>query len=111
MNQQPDDHDPVNALPPDDRVREVEETAFDAAGLSTAGFVLLKLDGYLKPPLAEELSNPLDDRGCSCNSVCACVPVQTCACDSVCSCNTVSSHQNATGGGGGGGGGYYAPCF
>ncbi len=106
---------------PNDRLRETGEAA--AAGDSSAlagsalgGFVLLKLDSYQKPPLAEDLSAPSGDAfggSCTCNSVCTCVPVQTCACDAVCTCDAVqgcsvcasySCH-------GGGGGGYWQPCF
>ena len=103
---------------PDDRLREITEPKSDDGGSvlpvsALAGFVLLKLHGYQKPPLAEELSDPEGaEGGCSCNSVCSCVPVQTCACDSVCACDTVTEPPSASGGGGGGGGsGYWAPCF
>mgnify|MGYP003584364562 CR=1 FL=1 len=110
----------IPAMPvPDDRLREIDgpEPIGNGSGLASqalAGFVLLKLHGYQKPPLAEELSEPGGGSGggCTCNSVCTCVPVQTCACDSVCTCDTVTSYTPG-GGGGGGMGGYwtYRPCF
>lgn len=106
---------------PNDHLREIPEPDSNdksvLSGSALAGFVLLKLNGYHKPPLAEELSEPSGEStgGCTCNSVCTCVPVQTCACDSVCTCDTVTtgcvSDSSCYGGGGGGYGGYYAPCF
>ena len=102
---------------PDDRLREIinpgPETDNPAlAEKSLAGFVLLKLNGYHKPPLAEELVEPEGGQtgGCTCNSVCTCVPVQTCACDAVCTCDAVSqgSHCGCVGDTCHGGG--WAPC-
>jgi hypothetical protein len=56
-------------------------------------FVLSRLDALEKPPLKEELIEPGAEGadGCTCNAVCACVPVDTCACFSVCQCNSVDS--------------------
>ena len=87
---------------PDDRLRELPEPKCEGSALSgagLAGFILLKLNSYQKPPLAEELSEPIgtgSTGGCSCNSVCTCVPVQACACDSVCTCDTVSQSGNCS---------------
>ena len=121
MNTEVDNSKNSKTPTPNDRLREISEPKSDGdgsglVGSSLAGFVLLKLNGYMKPPLAEELSDPSGAGtagGCTCNSVCTCVPVQTCACDSVCTCDTVSTYTESGGGGGGGGGygGYYTPCF
>ena len=106
--------------PPNDRLREVAIPRGGNDGMvpevATLGsFVLLKLNGYFKPPLAEELSDPRGADyagGCTCNSVCPCVPVQACACDTVCTCDAVATFSSERSGGAGGGyGGYYAPCF
>jgi len=86
------------------------------AGRSGATFTLAKLRAFQKPPMEEELVEPPGASGgtCSCNTVCACVPVQSCSCNSVCTCDTVTScaaYSSGGGGGGGGYGGYYAPCW
>jgi hypothetical protein len=104
---------------PDDRIRKVDGAAGRDDGLvPLSGFVLAKVAGYQKPPLAEDLSDPGGGTyggTCTCNSVCTCVPVQTCACHAVCTCDTVQGCtvcvHSGGGGGGGGYGGYYAPCF
>lgn len=120
MNTEVNTPTPPEANRPDDRLREIPPTEAQGDDSSStpallSGFVLLKLNGYMKPPLAEELSDPRGPAfagGCTCNSVCPCVPVETCACDAVCTCDTVSMYRTSSSGGGGGGyGGYYAPCF
>lgn len=69
-------------------------------------FTLVRLDAFQKPPLEEALIEPDGTGACSCNTVCACVPVQSCSCNTVCTCDTVASCGAFSSGGGGGGGGY-----
>lgn len=80
----------------DDRLREVptpernaDTTAQAKAGL--VSFVLVRLDALEKPMLEESLAEPNGGSPCACNSVCACVPVDTCACNQVCTCDTVET--------------------
>jgi hypothetical protein len=69
-------------------------------------FTLVRLDAFQKPPMEEALIEPDGTGACSCNTVCACVPVQNCSCNTVCTCDTVASCGAYSSGGGGGGGGY-----
>lgn len=98
----------------DDTLRPVsEEGAATTVGkVAMAAFVLVRLQALEKPRLEEALVEPGGgSSGCACNSVCACVPVETCACNSVCSCDTVSSCQSYSSGCNGGcNGGYWDPC-
>lgn len=86
----------VGQLPIDDRLKPVPEPGSKqdgtlAKGAGLGAFVLLRLDALEKPKLEESLIEPNGGSGCSCNSVCACVPVNTCACNEVCPCDTVTS--------------------
>ena len=98
----------------DDTLQAVPETNTDApGGTVVSAFMLTRLQALEKPRLEEELIEPDGGSSCGCNSVCACVPVETCACNQVCTCDSVEScHSYSSGcyGGGGGYGGYYAPC-
>ena len=107
-----------SATPPpeyDDTLRPVpENNPGPATGTAAvSAFVLTRLQVLEKPRLEEELIEPDGGSACGCNSVCACVPVETCACNQVCTCDAVDTcHSYSSGcyGGGGGYGGYWAPC-
>jgi hypothetical protein len=105
-------------VPVDDSLRPVPLDALvhrlkRGGEIGLPAFVLARLDALEKPKLEEALLEPGGGNPCGCNSVCACVPVETCACNQVCVCDTVSTCQSydpGCYGGGGGYGGYYAPC-
>ena len=102
----PDYDDTLKSVPEEDGMSIAGKTAVPA-------FVLARLQALEKPRLAEELIEPDGGSACGCNSVCACVPVETCACHEVCTCDTVetcASYSSGCYGGGGGYGGYWAPC-
>lgn len=81
-------------VPPfDDRLkRVVEGDSTNTPGADSApNFVLARLRVPVKPNMEENLDQPEGGgTNCSCNSVCACVPVKTCACYPVCTCDTIT---------------------
>ncbi len=86
----------ASSPPFDDRLKAVSEVAQrDATGEETEPkFILARLQALEKPKMDEALVQPEGGSAdCSCNSVCACVPVKTCACDSVCVCNAVRADE------------------
>lgn len=81
------------APPFDDRLRYVAEDGSKdvSEGNAAPRFVLARLHVMVKPKMEETLDQPEGgSTNCSCNSVCACVPVISCACNQVCTCNTIT---------------------
>jgi len=96
------------------RSNRAEDGRANVSEVDTAPrFVLARLHVMVKPNMEETLDQPEGGgANCSCNSVCACVPVISCACDQVCACNTITVTMVEPDNGGGGGGStvWFMPC-
>jgi hypothetical protein len=83
---------PDKPIPPNDQIPPIGPQGAPRA--PEPSFTLIKMKAIQKPALEEELVDPPGGGSsppCSCNAVCACVPVQQCSCDNVCPCNLVES--------------------